>query len=219
MGTTWKGIGYVRHNYWRLPDRQKGVILMMQEFVQQIEETAKSVMNEIHTALPGKIVSVNPQKGTAQIKPYGKYVMRDGKKLEYPELTEVPLVFPFSPAAGTGMVFPVKAEDSCLVILSEVELDEWRSGAETEAPLRYDLTNAIAIPGLLSAGQALVEKACTQNAVVVCGKFMVEGEVVFSGNLKVEGNVTASGNLEAGGNITTSGNITGGNIYGHVAGQ
>ena len=103
------------------------------------------------------------------------------------------------------MVFPVKAEDSCLVILSEVELDEWRSGAETEAPLRYDLTSAIAIPGLLSAGHGLVEKACTQNAVIICGKFMVEGDVVFSGNLKVEGNVT------------TSGNITGGNIYGHVA--
>ena len=30
---------------------------MMQEFVQQIEETAKSVMNEIHTALPGKVVT------------------------------------------------------------------------------------------------------------------------------------------------------------------
>ena len=178
---------------------------MMQEFVRQIEETAKSVMNEIHTALPGKVVSVNLQNGTAQIKPCGKYVTRDKKKLEYPVLTEVPLVFPFSPVAGMGMVFPVNVGDSCLVILSEVELDEWRSGAETEAPLRYDLTSAIAIPGLLSAGQGLVEKACTQNAVIISGKLMVEGDVVFSGNLNV------------GGNITTSGNITGGNIYGHVA--
>lgn len=192
---------------------------MMQEFVQQIEETAKSVMNEIHTALPGKVVSVNLQNGTAQIKPCGKYVTRDKKKLEYPVLTEVPLVFPFSPAAGTGMVFPINIGDSCLIILSEVELDEWRSGAETEAPLRYDLTSAVAIPGLLSSGQGLLEKACTQNAVIVCGKFMVEGDVVFSGNLSVEGNVTTSGSLGAGGNITTSGNITGGNIYGHVAGQ
>lgn len=190
---------------------------MMQEFVQQIEETAKSVMNEIHTALPGKVVSVNPQKGTAQIKPCGKYVMRDGKKLEYPELTEVPLVFPFSQAARTGIVFPVNVGDSCLVILSEVELDEWRSGAQAEAPLRYDLTSAIAIPGLLLDGQGLVEKACAQNAVIVCGKLMVEGDVIFSGNLNVEGNITACGNLEAGGNITTPGNITGGNIYGHVA--
>lgn len=190
---------------------------MMQELVQQIEETAKSVMNEIHTALPGKIVSVNLQNGTAQINPCGKYVMRDGKKLEYPMLTEVPLVFPFSQAAETGIVFPVNVGDSCLIILSEVELDEWRSSAETEAPLRYDLTSAIAIPGLLSSGQELVEKACTQNAVIVRGKLMVEGEVVFSGNLNIEGNITTSGSLEVGGNITTSGNITGGNIYGHVA--
>ncbi len=168
---------------------------MMQEFVQQVEETAKSVMYEIHTALPGKIISVDPRKATAQIKPYGKYLTHSGKKLEYPLLTEVPLVFPFSQTAGIGIAFPVNSGDSCLVIFSEAELDEWRSSAEAETPLRFDLTNAVAIPGLLSLGCGLVEKACAQNAVVI------------------------RGNLEVEGNITSSGNITGEHIYGYLAGQ
>ncbi len=168
---------------------------MMQEFVQQIEETAKSVVYEIHTALPGKIISLNPQGATAQIKPCGKYLTREGKKLEYPILTEVPLVFPFSPAAGAGIAFPVNSGDSCLVIFSEMELDEWRSGAEAGAPLRFDLTSAMAIPGLLSSGQGILEKACAKNAVVI------------------------RGNLEVEGSIVSSGDITGGKIYGHFAGE
>ena len=110
-------------------------------------------------------------------------------------MTEVPLVFPFSQTAGIGIAFPVNSGDSCLVIFSEAELDEWRSSAEAEAPLRFDLTNAVAIPGLLSLGCGLVEKACAQTAVVI------------------------RGNLEVEGNITSSGNITGEHIYGYLAGQ
>lgn len=156
---------------------------MLQEFVQQIEETAKHVMSEIHTALPGTIVSVDAEKGTVSIKPCGTYMTSSGKKLEYPVLTEVPLVFPFSQSSGAGIVFPVQAGDGCLVIISETALDEWRSSAKSETSLRYDLTNAIAIPGLLSAGGSLVAKACAQHSVMVSGNLVVEGNITSSGSI------------------------------------
>ena len=38
---------------------------MLQELVQEIENTARSVLGEIHTALPGKIVSFSPGSGMA----------------------------------------------------------------------------------------------------------------------------------------------------------
>lgn len=159
---------------------------MLQNLVQQIEETARSVMNELHTALPGKVVSIDFGTGMASIKPCGKYITSSGKKLEYPVLTEVPLVFPFSQSAGAGMAFPVKAGDGCLVIISETALDEWRSGAEAEAPLRYDLTNAMAIPGLLSAGGSLVAEACAQNSVIICGNLVVKGDITSKGSITGE---------------------------------
>ena len=46
---------------------------MLQEFVQQTEETARSVLDEIHTALPGTITKFDAGSGTATVKPVGEY--------------------------------------------------------------------------------------------------------------------------------------------------
>lgn len=140
---------------------------MLQEFTQEIENTAREVANEIHTALPGKIVSFEAEKGIVSVKPYGKYVTLDEKELDYPIISDVPLVFPMCQSSKTGIAFPVKPGESCLVIISEVELDAWRSGAESESSLRYDLSSAIAIPGLLSDGGGLLSDACNEDSVVV----------------------------------------------------
>ena len=45
---------------------------MLQEVTAEIEKTAKAVVNEIHTALPGEIVSFDG--ATATVKPIGQYV-------------------------------------------------------------------------------------------------------------------------------------------------
>ena len=76
---------------------------MLQEFTAEIEQTAKAVVNEIHTALPGEIVSYNAGAGTATVKPIGKYVTSDGKELNYPTITEAPVCFPFCQNAGVGI--------------------------------------------------------------------------------------------------------------------
>lgn len=176
---------------------------MLQEFVQQVEQTARDVVDEIHTALPGKVISFDPAKGTAQVKPCGSYAMSDGKRVEYPALTEVPVVFPFSQAAGVGVGFPVKSGDSCLVIISEVELDEWRSGEVAVGALRFDLSSAVAIPGLLSAGAGLAARACSLNAVILSAG---GAEIAVSGSgVSISGSVTVNGSLSVNGNISCAG--------------
>ncbi len=183
---------------------------MLQEFVQQTEETARSVLDEIHTALPGTITKFDAGSGTATVKPVGEYQTSDGKWLEYPAISGVPLVFPICQSIGAGIAFPVEKGDSCLIIISEVELDEWRSGAKSEGTLRFDLTNAIAIPGLLDGGSELLKDAVSKKAVVVANgdnriitsKTMIrldtggarldvkEDGVEIQGNLKVSGSIT-----------------------------
>lgn len=140
---------------------------MLQEVVQQIEETARSVVNEVHTALPGEILSFDSESTTATIKPIGSYLTSDGIRLAYPLLTEVPILFPFSPSVEVGIVFPVKKGDHCLILLSETELEEWRSGAASESSLRFDLSNAVAILGLQRNTIPSMTKAVEKDAVLL----------------------------------------------------
>ena len=125
------------------------------------------------------------------------------------------MAFPVCQSAGVGIAFPVKAGDSCIIIVSEVELDEWRSGAESEGSLRFDLTNAMAVPGLLVGGSEMIRKACAQDAVVVASGTtevlisedeitatvgdtelkLTEDETAIRGNLKVDGDISYTGAL------------------------
>lgn len=185
---------------------------MLQEFAQQVEETARGVMGEIHTALPGTIMKYDAGAGTATVKPVGEYVTSGGQRLEYPVISGAPLVFPVCQSIGAGIAFPVEKGDSCLIIVSEVELDEWRSGAKSEGSLRFDLTSAVVIPGLLDGGSELLKDAESKKAVVVgngdnrviVSKTMIRLDTggarldVDDSGVKVQGNLTVTGSLTHG---------------------
>ncbi len=173
---------------------------MLQEFVAEVEKTARDVMGEMHTAIPGVIVAFSPGSGMASVKPSGQYRLSNGVSIAYPVISDVPVVMPYCNASKTGLAFPVKAGDSCLIIFSENELDEWRSGAAAEGSLRFDLTSAMAIPGLLrGAGGEALQKACSRNAVVITSGdneiMLSEDGIAIRGNLKVDGNISYTGTL------------------------
>lgn len=140
---------------------------MLQEFAQEVENTARKVMEEIHTAMPGTIVSFSPGSGMAVVQPTGKFTSASGKRMNYPVISDVPLSIPICQSAGAGIAYPVKGGDSCIIIVSEIELDEWRSGAEADGSLHFDLSSAMAVPGLLVGGGELMQKACAEDAVVI----------------------------------------------------
>ncbi len=177
---------------------------MLQELTQEIENTARAVLGDIHTALPGRIVSFDAVNNVAVIQPAGKFVTSDRQ--------EVPVVFPFCPSAGVGLAFPLRTGDSCIVIISEVELDAWRNGAESEGSLRFDLTSAMAIPGLLESGSRndLVKKAAELDALVLGAsgtEVVVSGAGVRVDTGAVQFEVSDSG-IAIGGNLTVEGNIS-----------
>ncbi len=140
---------------------------MLQEFAQEVENTARKVMEEIHTAMPGTIVSFSPGSGMAVVQPTGKFTSASGRRMNYPAISDVPLSIPICQSAGAGIAYPVKEGDSCIIIVSEIELDEWRSGAEADGSLHFDLSSAMAVPGLLVGGGELMQKACAEDAVVM----------------------------------------------------
>ena len=188
---------------------------MMQEVVQEIENLVMDTMKGIHTAMPGEITSFDPGSGKATVKPSGKFTSTSGKRMPYPVISDVPVAFPVCQSAGVGVAYPVKAGDSCIIIISEVELDEWRSGAESEGSLQFDLSSAMAVPGLMVGGWEMVQKACAQDAVVIASGTtevlvseesitatmgdtelkVTEAEVAIRGDLKVDGDISYTGSL------------------------
>ncbi|MFG6334518.1 MAG: hypothetical protein K1W20_03450 [Lachnospiraceae bacterium] len=146
---------------------------MMQEFVQQMEDTVRESMYGIHTALPGTISAFDPSTGMATVKPEGSVAMKNGKRLKYPSIVKVPVVFPQAGGQDIVIAYPVKPGDGCVLIICENDLKPWMShGKETESDMKFDLTNAVCIPGLFSEGTEAVQKAVDENAVIVRNRTM-----------------------------------------------
>ena len=194
---------------------------MMQEFVQAIKDTVRSELSDVHTAVPGKIVSFNASTGLATVLPVMKFRKPDGTSMDYPQITGVPVLFPQGYGQSATIAFPVKAGDGCLIIVAENSIDYWLYGQETDTDLSFDMTNAICIPGLFTKANADVKQACNENAVVLnCSGSKVvlksreavitAGQVVVNGPLKVNGDISAL-NISAK-TITGSEEVTGGGI-------
>lgn len=141
---------------------------MIQEFVQMIEDTIRDITYEMHTAIPGVISSFDPNKGIATVKPSGTLFMKDGKKLKYPTISKVPVLFPQGYGQKATIAFPVKQGDGCLLIICENDLRSWvSSGKETDNFMKFDLTNAVCIPGMFSKSSEAIKKANRDNAIVI----------------------------------------------------
>ena len=176
---------------------------MLQEFVQQIKKLVDRSIREIHTAMPGQIVSFDPETGLATVVPTMKFRKPGGGTVDYPQVSGVPVVFPQACGGKATIAYPVSAGDSCLIIIAEQALDFWMYGQMTDTDLAFDLTNAICIPGLFNTANPVMADACAQNAIIADVKgtriTVRDGEVSIdaptgrvSGNLVVEGSVTSN---------------------------
>ena len=140
---------------------------MNSELVHRITETAQKAAERIHTAIPATIVSYDPAKGQATVKPTMKFTTQGGNIIDYPQVSGVPVVYQQHMGQKATIGFPVKPGDGCLLVVSEQSLDYWMYGQDTGTNLKFDLTNAIAIPGLFSKANAVVKEACEQDAIIV----------------------------------------------------
>lgn len=164
---------------------------MKQEFVDQVAKTARKAAENIHTALPGEIVKFDAALGLACVQPKAKFRKPNGETLDFPVITGVPVVFPQS--ANVSIAWPIKPGDGCLIVFCESALDFWMYGKETDTALRFDLSNAIAIPGLSPKGRDAMQIACEEDAAVIkAGDTVLKvkaGGVFITGNLTVSGGV------------------------------
>lgn len=174
---------------------------MIQEFVKGVKDTAAKAVQDMHTAIPGTIVSFAPSSGMAVVQPKAKFKKPNGETMDYPVISGVPIVFPQGKEAA--IAWPIMPGDGCLLIFSESALDYWMYGKETGTSLKFDLSSAIAIPGLYASGNTAMQTACSENAVVVAaGETVIKVKpdgVFIDGDVSVNGKITATGDISSGG--------------------
>ncbi len=99
---------------------------------------------DVHTALPGTIISYDSTLQKATIHPSLKKSYLDGTTQEMPILNNVPVIFPR--AGGASLTFPVVQGDTCLLLFIERSIDLWKSVGGVVAPddpRKFDLSDAL----------------------------------------------------------------------------
>ena len=170
---------------------------MLSEFVQSVKDAASETMSGIHTALPGEIVAVDFNTGTATVIPKMKLRTPGGQRIDFPQISGVPICIPQGARQSATIAFPVNPGDGCLIIIAEQSLDLFMYNRDTETTLPFDLTNAICIPGLFPMVSPMLAQACSSGSVIVSagGGTLIVG----SGGVSITGSLTVSGDVTAGG--------------------
>lgn len=132
-----------------------------------IENIVSNQINNMHTALPAIIMSYDAGSNRASVKPIGKYKTADYRSLEFPVIYNVPIQFPTGLGGSAGVTFPISSGDGCLLIFTENQLDDMLSGTDNDDPRKFDLNDAICIPGLyfngISNSAAYPSEVCLFN--------------------------------------------------------
>lgn len=120
----------------------------------EVLQTAfEAMLSNINTCLPGEIQEYDYTKSKASVKPMLYRKLKDGSRQILPILINVPVIFPRT--KNKGITFPISKGDGCLILFSQRSLERWKSTtgiAEPGDPRKFDLTDAICIPGLFQFG-------------------------------------------------------------------
>lgn len=117
----------------------------------------------IHVALPCVVQSYDADKQTIEAQPTirERTIELNGivKYVQYPLLINVPILF--QQVGGYIISFPIKKGDECLVIFSDLSIDNWWLKGNVQNPVeirRHDLSDGIAIFGLKNQEKLSLEK-------------------------------------------------------------
>lgn len=163
---------------------------------------SKYLKDQIHTMIPGEIVSYDHSKRQCKVKPVINIHTEQGI-IEFPVLTSVKVQFPFG--GGYGISFELIAGDTGGIFFSESSLAEWikQGGITTPKSKRsHHVSDAIFIPGVIpdaalpsfthsGDGISISNSAGTRKIVLNSAGVDVLGDLSVTGNISATGDVVA----------------------------
>jgi hypothetical protein len=139
-----------------------------------ISETIAAARGGISVAMPATILSYDPARQIASVKPaISMRYESDGVLVPSPIgiVSNLPVLFPSG--GGTSITWNLLPGDQVLLIVCDRSLDEWKStGAQENVPAdirRFDFTDAIVLPGIRPITQPLSVEAWAAGATVIKG--------------------------------------------------
>ncbi|MDB5849785.1 MAG: Phage-related protein [Rhodoferax sp.] len=190
-----------------------------------VKNTVSTMLAEVHTAMPGVVVSYDAATRRATVLPSLSKQLADGRVLPAPQIVSVPVIFPTGSNGRAGITFPIVPGDGVMLHFSERSLEAWHDagGATPDDPRQFDLSDAVAVPGLNHGGATPAAHA--DNMVITFGAASISmtpaGTMIFhasgfefdGGNVVVPANdVIATGKslrTHVHGGVVTGGGTTG----------
>lgn len=125
-------------------------------FAATIDAKVWKILSGVHTCIPGEIVTFDGNKASVQPSLSATFKTNEnGDKVQrLPIISGVPVIYPRW--QNGGVFFPLSKGDTGLVVFSERSLDEWLNGGGVvapEDPRKFDLSDAIFLPGLVPLSQ------------------------------------------------------------------
>jgi len=149
-----------------------------------LAEVAAFTRGSMTTAIPATVLAYDPVRQLVTVKPTvsGRYHHPDSDQLipfPLPAIANVPVAFPSS--SGFSITWPLLPGDTVYLVIADSSLDEWKStGAAENIPIdtrRFDLTDAVAIPGLRSIADPIPATGVSATAMVIAGADIRLGSV------------------------------------------
>jgi len=120
-----------------------------------ISTAIDTALKEVHTIMPGQIISFDPVEQIADIQPQLKRNV-DGELINLPVLSGVPVRFLKS--GDFTITFPLKENDEVSVYVIERSIDNWFEDGGLQSPndyRKFNLSDAYAVPVLYSQAQKI----------------------------------------------------------------
>jgi hypothetical protein len=129
-----------------------------EQFDAALAEIFDSFLSNVHTTIPGQVVSFNALLQTCSVQPClkRKYVDSDSSE-DLPIIEDVPVIFPGSDSLF--LTYDLKPDSYVLLAFSERAIASFMlSGGIVDPAKRrkFDLSDAVAIPGLIPTPSALL---------------------------------------------------------------
>lgn len=121
-----------------------------EDFVDTMDTWLQARLESVHTTLPGRIQSYNPDTRMAVVVPGIKLRSLHGDVIEYKPIAGVPVVWPGCKRFSLIPAY-LEAGDGVMLHFSEGSIGEWISGDSIHDPedeTRFSLHDCIAVPGL-----------------------------------------------------------------------
>lgn len=194
--------------------------------VTELRQLIATELAEVHTTLPGVIVSYDG--ATAVVRPALPKQLANGDVLPPPQIVQVPVCWPCGDLQGGVALIsvPLKPGDAVKLSFSERALEGWLSGTDAapDDPRQFDLSDAFAAP-VLRPGRG---RADTENVNVQYGacslKLSPDGNATLDGpgvftvgmDARFRKEVMVDGLLTYGAGLAGDGGATGTRIAGDI---